>query len=93
MSMEPYPLVETTILEVATGRTAVDNTPCHIAAGDDVPFIWAEGDFSCDCNRRLLFHRAQGVELDDDDTPCGDGRYLVRCAIDGRVVYDEISKP
>lgn len=34
-------------------------------------YAWAEGNYSCDCNRALFFAQAGG-EAEDDDRPCGD---------------------
>ena len=34
-------------------------------------FLWTEGNFSCDCNRAILFERAVGKEIDDDESVCG----------------------
>lgn len=54
-------------------------------------YDWAEGNYSCDCNRELFFCRACG-KWDRDDPPCSDGRYSVRvaCQETGAVQYDEI---
>lgn len=42
------------------------------------PFIWLDGNFSCDCNRRLFFERAGGIDRGDPSTsPCGDGEYEI----------------
>lgn len=38
-------------------------------------FIWEEGNYACDCNRRLFFGRVNCEEL--TDTPCGEARYSV----------------
>jgi hypothetical protein len=43
---------------------------------------WREGNFSCDCNRAILF--------DDSDIPCSDGKYLVNIyGPDGKCMYRE----
>jgi hypothetical protein len=34
-------------------------------------FVWREGNWSCDCNRHLIFERAAGIEP-EEDFPCGD---------------------
>lgn len=38
-------------------------------------FIWAEGNYSCDCNRELFFARAAGHEA--ETTECTDWRFSV----------------
>lgn len=40
-------------------------------------FWWTEGNFGCDCNRELEWHRAGGEEIDLDDAKCSDGRFAV----------------
>lgn len=41
-------------------------------------YLWADGNFACDCNRALLFQRAGGVEPpDDEDQPCGSISYSI----------------
>ena len=42
---------------------------------DNVKFLWTEGNYGCDCNRGLFFHRAKG--LPDTDNPCNEGLYAV----------------
>lgn len=75
---------------VADGQTRVFR---HNALRDDdepwSPFIWEEGNFSCNCNRGQFFAGA-GNE-DDPNHECGDGMYLVRIVrvSDGEVLYDE----
>lgn len=41
-------------------------------------FIWKEGNFACDCNRRIFFKTAKN-ELTDDifDMECSDGEFSV----------------
>jgi hypothetical protein len=53
-------------------------------------YIYSEGNYSCDCNRHLFFHRAAGVEP-DEDCPCGDEAYSVNLVNpkDGAVFYRE----
>lgn len=53
-------------------------------------FMFAEGNYACDCNRHLFFHRAVGVEP-EDDRPCGGDAYSVNLVNpkDGKVFYQE----
>lgn len=58
--------------------------------GETDEYIWAEGNFACDCNRSLFFARAVGTpEAVIDEAPCGLTRFTVAIAVDGEVVYDE----
>lgn len=39
-------------------------------------YIWEEGNYGCDCNRRLFFARVKD-EDEDWETECSDGLYSV----------------
>lgn len=62
------------IRKEATGeiRKHVDSYPW---TGD---YMWADGNYSCDCNRHLFFERADGAEPNWDDGICGDEAFAVR---------------
>jgi hypothetical protein len=52
-------------------------------------YIWADGNYSCDCNRYLFFQRAADDD-EDDNTGCSDGKYSVRITSeDGAVLYQD----
>jgi hypothetical protein len=38
-------------------------------------YWWEEGNAACDCNREDFFLQAQGVDTDDRESECGDGRF------------------
>lgn len=89
------------ILNTATGETRTIPED-HVwsqprVAGDDdqahgVEYWWTEGNGSCDCNRELEFMRAGGLDPETDETEChAENAYLIRLAIDGAVVVDEIT--
>jgi len=67
-------------------------------SGEYLEYIWAEGNFSCDCNRGTFFEQSS-EPTDDDGTaplehPCGDGRYRVEKLVrlsDGKVLYYEVN--
>jgi hypothetical protein len=55
-------------------------------------FIWAEGNYSCDCNRKAFFERAMNEPKSSaDEYPCGDGRYKVEITRenDGTLIYSD----
>jgi hypothetical protein len=56
-------------------------------------FIWEEGNFSCDCNRRMFFNSAAGEPT--GESVCGHGAYIVWIVnpATGEVVYDEQPNP
>ena len=56
-------------------------------------FIWEEGNYSCDCNRKIFWGRAIEHEYEDEETPCGDGKYSINLVNPktGEVVYREFS--
>jgi len=47
------------------------------------------GNGSCDCNRKLMFGQAQGIEFSDEDTPCGNTKYIVRVTNGNDIILDE----
>jgi hypothetical protein len=64
-------------------RRYVENGPWY---GD---FIWAEGNYACDCNRSLFFAWAGG-EPEPYPRPCGDGAYSVQVTDEnGNVLYED----
>jgi hypothetical protein len=62
--------------------------PCEEATA----FIWEEGNYSCDCNRELLFGYAKGLKFEDmPDVKCSDGRFSVNLEnpVTGEIFYRE----
>lgn len=61
--------------------------------GEGSFYWWEEGNFSCDCNRSIVWGWTHGrFILGDVLPPCGDGGYVVRCiAPDGSVLYTDES--
>lgn len=60
-------------------------------------FQWAEGNYSCDCNRVLFFERVinpqyDTAEDDPNDVPCGEGLFRVKIVEHGtdRIIYEEV---
>lgn len=52
------------------------------------PWIWREGNFSCDCNRSVFFQRANGGN-EKSNTPCGNGMFSINIYHNERQVYKE----
>lgn len=83
------------IEDTRTGKTRTYAMWQALHDGEFSDFVWTEGNFACDCNRFLFFQYANGLgvdEVDDEDGPCGDGRYLILSLVDadsGRVLYSE----
>lgn len=64
---------------------------------EGVPFIWAEGNFSCDHNRHLFWIRASGrepthEETKDDECHMGPG-FTLRFAVDFFLLPDGTKVP
>lgn len=83
---------EAKIRDTATGqvRTYAKWEPEEEDGWSD--FNWRENNYSCDCNRASFFAEAVGAVLSDEETPCGDGRYVVESILDardGREIYSE----
>jgi hypothetical protein len=45
--------------------------------GDPDPFMFEEGNYSCDCNRGLFHDRAKGLEPGWDEHDCSHDKYDV----------------
>ena len=56
------------------------------------PYMWAEGNYGCDCNRQLFFERANGAIPEWDDFSCGNERYKVNLEVDKEIVYREFGE-
>lgn len=54
---------------------------------DDV-YMWEDGNYSCDCNRRLFFARANNEE-EDWESGCGNTEYSVNIFLDNKCIYSE----
>jgi len=50
-------------------------------------FIWTEGNYGCDCNLGLFYHRECAGE-EDSDLPCGETYKVQVTDTDGRVIVD-----
>jgi hypothetical protein len=78
--------------KVSTGEVRVYDDSLYTTATYDGLFIWDEGNYACDCNRRLFWDQAVGVETPDGEDRCGGGAFVVdrieRIA-DGVIVYSE----
>ena len=90
------------IRDNATGEIHEGDGSLLLKPGEEVPsvFNWAENNFSCDCNRKILWGRYVGIEYEDEEdadgnwtdmTPCGDGGFSVQLVnpVDGKAFYDE----
>jgi hypothetical protein len=55
------------------------------------PYIWEDGNYSCDCNRELFFECASGKSYDEVETECGDERFQVNLEnpATGEIYYRE----
>lgn len=69
MNRASFPEFWVKLLDTETGEQRI------VDAEYDNEFIWAEGNYSCDCNRRLFFERSKGNE--PDDVECGESRYVI----------------
>ena len=72
-----------------TGETREYKTELLTTDDYDGTWQWDEGNYGCDCNRRLFFERANGVELDLCSTPCGEEFFSVELVKDGVVIYSD----
>jgi hypothetical protein len=74
----PAPAMRTET-EPVTWKAATPYTP-----GDGAWYVWIEGNYACDCNRRLFMARALGEPEPDHETlKCGDTIVLEELRFDG----------
>lgn len=75
------------IVDTNTGEAVEYSTTGWFSDGVFEEYIWAEGNFACDCNRGDFFDEAAGRP--DTLQPCGDTRFRVEWIKDaaGVVLY------
>jgi hypothetical protein len=88
--MKTVPLVAI-LFDPATGRRVEHREDLNEEYIDSQEYMWTEGNFSCDCNKRLCMLRALG-EDDTDAGPCGDTIVLERLTVNGDVVVGQFGK-
>ncbi len=57
--------MKVTLKDSKTGEVKTIDRP-----GED-PYMWEDGNYSCDCNRSLFFY---GLKI-DESFPCGNARF------------------
>lgn len=77
------------IREVSTGKEVDSLQDVEEKYLDNQNFYYDMGNGSCDCNRKLMFGQAQGIEFSDEDTPCGKTKYIVRVTNGNDIILDE----
>jgi hypothetical protein len=82
------------VRRVADGAVRKSEKTAILDDGDEIPnpYIWQEGNYSCDCNRELFFERAAGNE--PGETECGGGRFQVNLEnpVTGEIYYREFEE-
>ncbi len=58
----------------------------HDWTEEGADYMWSEGNFSCDCNRRLFIARQTDPD-GDSHFPCGETVELVRLELRGKVMH------
>ena len=59
-------------------------------------FMWDEGNYGCDCNRSLYFHRNEKPKKSEEQiwklTQCGNGHFYVRIIHEKskRVIFNDL---
>lgn len=75
--------VQIDILKVKTGETRTIEED-YGDEEDYNPFFWSDGNFSCDCNRAIMFG-------DEEDIPCGNTEFRVNIREEDEILYSEFS--
>lgn len=73
-------LVIVTLFDPATNRR-VEVRDEFNGDGMGAEYMWTEGNYSCDCNRRLDMLRALGEPWDVSDSPCGNTIVMEKLSI------------
>jgi hypothetical protein len=87
-------IAEIKITDKVTGETRSINIAeefgplAELEEHDWPPYIWVDGNYSCDCNRQLFFMRA-GEEEEPENNPCGNSRYSVQIANDSGEIHGD----
>jgi hypothetical protein len=73
-----YLRVQISITRVSDGKNATywDDEGLYQNGEYDGTFIWEDGNFSCDCNRSIFFHKALG-EPEAVEAECGESKFRV----------------
>ncbi len=71
------------ITENSTGKHVYSQEDIDDFDGEFNPYGWSDGNYSCDCNRGLLF--------DERDIQCSDGLFSVTIyrITDGKLMYSD----
>lgn len=77
------------IREVETGKEVDSIQEVEEQYLDNQNFYYSMGNGCCDCNRKLMFGYAQGINFSDEETPCGKHKYNVRVIIGNDIILDE----
>lgn len=72
-----------------TGEIRVYDSDLFLEDGFPSVYIWEEGNYSCDCNRRLIFARVNDDDDEDWESGCGETEYSVNVFVDGKLIYFE----
>jgi hypothetical protein len=84
------------ITNVETGEIAIYPMDCDYmnvrsdGTQEFWKFNWEEGNFACDCNRKLFFHNALDLDLNEEEITCSEGKYRVKIYdLDGQLLYQD----
>lgn len=48
-----------------------------------IEYLWFDGNFGCDCNKRIQINRIKGIAMgDNDDHPCGETIEVKKIVVD-----------
>lgn len=81
------------IRQVSTGEVRVHRSHEIVIDGHWSPFIWEDGNYSCDCNRSLFFNNIGFLDM-STDVKCTENLFRIDKIIHiltGEVIYEENS--
>jgi len=78
----------------ATGEVRDHTDDLDYFNDQELIWLYAEGNYGCDCNRHLLWHRAVGIDPIDDVIPCRGSLYdIVKIVTKAGVAYENDLNP
>lgn len=74
-----------------TGEVRIHKDDLYLREdGSPNMFMWEDGNYACDCNRRLFFARVNG-EDEDWESDCSNTEYSVKIMLGSQCIYSEFT--
>ncbi len=81
--------VSAALYDPATGLRGIETYEVEDEYAESQEFLWTDGNYGCDCNRRLFLARLNGLAEPWGGDQCGDSIILESLTVGGVVVARE----